>query len=371
MTPRLQQRRSVPFQATAPCRRMASSLSDAHARIHDLRSNLIAANSTITNTNSTAIPSEQRVLYVLEQLDALASTLLEADTSKGSPSSPPSPSAATTATSALLGSVNTPPATSAIPTKPSLLADISRTVEAMLRDPTVFITPALLRAYVDLQARLHQPSSFPEIFHLYAHKLIPTPSKDGTITYAPATPQKISSAIDSTTANRALAAATSARDLELAIDVIETSFRAPAFARAKLLRRALVPTIGLAGAPLIAWTLSTQFSLYQTTMPASTATGIAMAGILTYMTSISTIGYVVVTTSNDQMDRVTWAPGVPLWERWTREEERAAVDRVAGCWGFEGGKRGDEEGAEWEGLREWIGRRGMILDKVALMEGME
>jgi hypothetical protein len=84
------------------------------------------------------------------------------------------------------------------------------------------------------------------------------------------------------------------------------------------------------------------------------------------------VGYVAVTTANDQMDRVTWAQGVPLWERWVREEERAAVDKVAQAWGFtEVEKRGDEEGEEWDALREWVGVRGMVLDKVSLMEGME
>ncbi len=78
-----------------------------------------------------------------------------------------------------------------------------------------------------------------------------------------------------------------------------------------------------------------------------------------------------ITTTNDHMERVTWAPGIPLRERWLREEERAAVDKVAISWGFKGGRQGEEQGVEWEGLREWCGLRGMILDKTELMEGME
>ena len=102
------------------------------------------------------------------------------------------------------------------------------------------------------------------------------------------------------------------------------------------------------------------------------AQNVAFAGIMTYLATISGLGYVVVTTANDQMERVTWAKGVPLWERWVREEERAALDRVAGKWGFEDPlRRGDEEGAEWEGLREFVGVRGMVLDRAELMEGME
>jgi hypothetical protein len=81
---------------------------------------------------------------------------------------------------------------------------------------------------------------------------------------------------------------------------------------------------------------------------------------------------VAITTANDQMERVVWAQGVPLRYRWLREEERAALDKVAVAWGFkEPWKRGEEEGQEWESLREFIGMRGMILDKSELMEGME
>ena len=104
----------------------------------------------------------------------------------------------------------------------------------------------------------------------------------------------------------------------------------------------------------------------------SQATWMAFAGIMTYISAVSMTGYVAITTANDQMDRITWAQGVPLWERWVREDERAAVDRVAGAWGFKSlEKRGEEEGVDWEDLREWVGRRGMVLDKVELMDGME
>ena len=102
------------------------------------------------------------------------------------------------------------------------------------------------------------------------------------------------------------------------------------------------------------------------------ATSVAFAGIMTYIFTVGGLGYVVVTTANDQMDRVTWSRGVPLWERWVREEERAAFDRVAGRWGFQDvRRRGEEEGTDWDVLREVVGLRGMGLDRVELMEGME
>ena len=99
---------------------------------------------------------------------------------------------------------------------------------------------------------------------------------------------------------------------------------------------------------------------------------IAFVGILAYLGFTSVIGLVALTTSNDQMKRVTWANGMPLRERWLREDERAAIDRVASAWGLsDNARQGEEEGSEWEELRSWIGRRGMVLDRVELMEGME
>ena len=107
-------------------------------------------------------------------------------------------------------------------------------------------------------------------------------------------------------------------------------------------------------------------------MDHQTFTNICFAGILAYVYFTATIGYVAVTTANDQMDRITWIVGTPLRERWLREEERALVDQVACAWGFQDkSKRGEEEGEEWEALREWALMRGMILDRPELMEGME
>jgi hypothetical protein len=335
----------------------------------------------VLESEDNALPSEQRLLYVLEQLEAIAKSITEeerhnsfARQRKGEstrlvPKPTPSP---TTATSALLGSVNSRKSPSQI-TPSSLIHTITTRAEAILRDPSVFITPAVLKAYTQLQSIVQEPTSFPDIFHLYAHK--PIPSKDATsgkLTFTPSNPDNISCAIDPRTASLALATATSTHDLALAIDIITTSFSTQAFKRAKFLRRAAIPLGGLALAPCAAYALSQTFSHLQTSMDEGLASGIAFAGIMTYVGAVSMVGYVAITTANDQMDRVTWASGVPLWERWVREEERAAIDSVAGAWGFESlEKRGDEEGEEWESLREWVGARGMVLDRVGLMEGME
>lgn len=318
---------------------------------------------------SIPIPAEERVLYVLEQLEYVAKLILEERGADGNLRAK-AKEHKESATSALLGSVN---ATSypAVISKASILRAVSGKAEEIMRHPDVFITPNVLKSYVQLQSLLHEPSSFPDVFDLYARK--PAPKLTGNkVTYSAASPEQIKSAVPSETAQEALAAAIEVHQLPLAIDIISTSYSTPAFKKAKTFKQAAFPMAGLAVAPLGAYTLSQQFSHLQQTMDPGMATGIAFAGIMTYVGAVAMTGYVAVTTSNDQMDRVTWATGVPLWERWVREEERAAIDQLAGAWGFKDiDKRGEEEGEEWEALREWIGSRGMILDRVSLMPGME
>lgn len=338
-----------------------------HGRIVDLAASVL-------KPEDGQLPKEDRVLYVLEQYESLAKGLIEghmadaADAAEQGQKTAGTPT--TTATSALLGSVNLRSYPAFI-TKASLLNTISEKAEDLMRHRDVFITPAVLRSYVDLQALLHRPYSFPDIFALYARKPIPQRTADGT-KYTAVSPDKINAAIDASTATRALDSAIAAHNLPLAIDILSTTFCTPAFKRAKILRQALVPIAGLAVAPFAAYTLSTQYSALQTSMDPGHATAVAFAGIMTYVAAVGTMGYVTVTTANDQMERVTWATGLPLWERWVREEERAALDRVAGAWGFqERERRGEEEGEEWEALKEFVGLRGMVLDRVELMDGME
>ncbi|KAK0895682.1 hypothetical protein LTR91_025604 [Friedmanniomyces endolithicus] len=343
----------------------AQDLNALHSRILDLAN-------TALKPEGGKLPAEQRVLYVLEQLQALAKNLIDGQDLETSGTQRPTTSQGSSATSALLGSVNTRPYPSFI-SQASLLNLISEKAEEVLRHPTIFITPAILKSYVDLQTLLHQPSSLPDIFDLYARKPIPSLSPTGNMTYGIPSPSKINSAIPTPTANLALQSAIAAHNLSLCLDIITTTFSAPAYRRALIVRRAALPFAGLAVLPLAAYTASQAFATqFQTSMSPSYATGIAFAGIMAYTIHVSTIGYVAITTSNDQMDRVTWAQGVPLWERWVREEERAAVDALAGKWGFGvRNRRGEEEGEEWEVLREFVGLRGMELDRAELMEGME
>ncbi|KAK0875407.1 hypothetical protein LTR87_010805 [Friedmanniomyces endolithicus] len=329
----------------------AQDLNALHSRILDLAN-------TALKPEGGKLPAEQRVLYVLEQLQALAKNLIDGQDLETSGTQRPTTSQGSSATSALLGSVNTRPYPSFI-SQASLLNLISEKAEEVLRHPTIFITPAIL--------------NLPDIFDLYARKPIPSLSPTGNMTYGIPSPSKINSAIPTPTANLALQSAIAAHNLSLCLDIITTTFSAPAYRRALIVRRAALPFAGLAVLPLAAYTASQAFATqFQTSMSPSYATGIAFAGIMAYTIHVSTIGYVAITTSNDQMDRVTWAQGVPLWERWVREEERAAVDALAGKWGFGvRNQRGEEEGEEWEVLREFVGLRGMELDRAELMEGME
>lgn len=336
-----------------------TDLNAIHVRVQELASSVL-------RPQDGPVPPEQRILYVLEQLESLAKSLVDAKSINAASKAKHSD----TATSALLGSVNARQAPSSV-TKATLLTLISQRAEDVARHANIFITPAILKAYIDLQNILHQPSSFPDVFSLYANKPVPTAASN-IVSFSPATPDKMNTAIDPKTANAALSAAITAHDLPLATDIIETSFCTPSFRKAKVLRQALVPIGGLALAPPAAYSLATMFGAWQPMLDQQQATWMAFAGIMTYISAVSMTGYVAITTANDQMDRITWAQGVPLWERWVREDERAAIDRVAGAWGFKSlEKRGEEEGQDWEDLREWVGRRGMVLDKVELMDGME
>lgn len=242
---------------------------------------------------------------------------------------------------------------------------------SILQHPPVFITPGLLRRYVDLQSTLKRPESLPSVFHLYATKPVPVEGSS-PIKYKNANPNKSANAIEGKVADQALQTAIDAKKLVTAMDIVDTTYNTKAFRRAKFIRRALFPVTGLSLAPVAAYAVATKLSFYQTTMDPAVATNVAFVGILGYIGFTTVVGVVAVTTANDQMDRITWATGMPLRERWIREEERAAIDKIAGAWGFrEIWRRGEEEGEEWEALREWVAHRGMVLDRTELMEGME
>jgi hypothetical protein len=303
---------------------------------------------------------QPQISHMVNELDTTASNLLSLDSNSPKTSQASSPGSGTS------------PGGDRIPAQLKQMIDkISQTAYATMAHPAVFITPSLLRQYVDVQARLGKPETLPKVFHLYVSKPLPR-EVSGSVEYVKQEPSKASNAIQIEVVETALDTAIDAKNLDAAVGIIENSYTTPAFVRNKLLRKALVPVASVAATPVVAYSLAKNFSILQDSMDAAAATNVAFAGILAYVAFTASIGIVAVTTANDQMRRVTWAPGIALRVRWLREEERAALDKIACAWGFrEKWRQGEEEGVEWEALREYIGQRGMVLDRTELMEGME
>ena len=323
---------------------------------------------------SHAIPSETLIVSLLQRCEAYANLITKRSTAPINPSLPrksPVDSLLDLESKEASGSSRSVDSVLGASNAEDRRQQVSQLAYDTMTDPKVFITPAILAAYVRTQSILGLPRTIPQVFVLYARKPIPR-SKQQEIRYVDPNPNKVSAAIPLDVARLALDAAIKARDLFLCFDLINTSVGTTAFRRSKFVRRALFPLSALGLTPLAAYVAASKFADFQNTMDPATATNFTFAGITAYIGFTATLGIIAITTANDQMDRVTWAPGTPLRERWLREEERALIDKVAGAWGFQDKlKRGEEQGEDWEELREWIGLRGMMLDRVELMEGME
>ncbi|KAI4598360.1 hypothetical protein KJ359_002769 [Pestalotiopsis sp. 9143b] len=305
---------------------------------------------------------QPQISHMISESDSAASNLLSLD---------PSGRKATTPRTALEEAGTSPRNTLVSDQLKRMIDRISEAAYVTLTHPTVLITPSLLEQYVKVQATLGRPETLPRVLQLYASK--PAPQEvSGSIKYSKQNPNKVSKAIDPDVAEMALDTAIEAKNLDAAVGIIENSYTTTAFIRSKILRKSTLPMATFAATPLAAYAVARNFSVFQDAMDTAQATNVAFAGIMAYVGFTATIGVVAATTSNDQMKRVTWAPGVPLRSRWVREEERAALDRIACAWGFtETWRQGEEEGAEWDVLREYIGQKGMVLDRTELMEGME
>lgn len=240
-----------------------------------------------------------------------------------------------------------------------------------LKHPPVFITPAMLDTYVRTQSLLQHPYPFPEVFDLYAYKDTPIPDSQ-PVRYQKQNPNKVSAAIPIPLANMAVDTAIRRKDMQLSLDIITTSFRTVGSRRSKVLLRASPLIVGLGLTPLGAYVIASKFAKYQITVEYEAALSATFACIMAYVVTTSSLGLIAIATYNDQMERVTWQDGTPLRHRWLREEERAAVDRIALAFGYKDKlRRGEETGKDWEMLKEWAGMRSMIVDRVSLMEGME
>ena len=320
-------------------------------------------------TQSTTVPSEGLIKEALDSCKRLATTLVGVDIV---------PNADSYSSTTSLLDLDERRKRSASPTRSlsrrtrdQIADEISKVALDIISCPPVFITPSLLATYVDTQALLHRPEAIPPALLLYASK--PSP-RSGTnpIKYTASNPKKASSAVPIPIASVALDAAIDAKNLPVCFDIINATVCAPAFLRNKLVRRALFPVSVAAMVPPAAYVAASRWAIWQDTMDNQLAMNVMFGGLLAYISFTASIGLVAMATSNDQMDRVTWVIGTPLRERWLREEERAFVDRVAVAWGFkERWRRGQEGGPEWQKLYEWTGMRGMVLDKVSLMDGME
>lgn len=247
---------------------------------------------------------------------------------------------------------------------------LSKLGEDLIKHEKVFISPNVLALYIHLQRLLACPKAIPEALYLYANKPVPVEGSSPPKFSRPS-PKSAKQAIPAELASEALTAAIEAKDLSLALAVVDQTYRAPAWRRHRMITKMGLPSLLTGITPLALYMISQELSVYSGYIDPWTFKMYAFAGLSTYVMCTGTLGFVALTTYNDHHDRVVWRPGVPLLDRYLREDERAALDRIACAWGFkELWKRGDEEGEEWEGLRQWILLRGMVLDKPDLMPGM-
>lgn len=241
----------------------------------------------------------------------------------------------------------------------------------LIRDPKVFISPDVLDMYTRIQCLLGKPEYIPEVFNLYAHKKIPT-EKSSTIRYSKPWPKMPKYAVPHKIASAALEAAIIKKNLPLALAIIDTSVATPAFRANKILTRASIPLAGVAALPVIAFSASSYVAATQNTMDYEVSQLTAFAASMAYIGTMGTIAFCAITSTNDQMERVVWRPGTYLTSRWVREEEREFFDRLALAWGFQNRSRwGEEQGDDWQTLRDECGMRDMILDKTDLLDGMQ
>lgn len=279
---------------------------------------------------------------------------------------PHSPSESDTAASSLLdldGSVagltqRLAPKVSESSTPSVLINHVSEVALEILAHPHVVITPKVLEAYIAIQASLGKPESLPYALNLYTSRSRPNGGQDSNV-------------VGHNLIEKALDAAIEAKNMDAAVGIIENTYATSAYRKQKVLRKALIPLSFALVAPWAIHLVASQLAHFQSSFTHKTATAMATVGIVAYVGFTGSLGLLAILTHNDQMRRVTWAPGIPLRERWLKEEERAALDKVACSFGFSQSQRfGEEEGPEFEALRQWVLSRGMIMDRVELMEGM-
>ncbi|KAF2276185.1 uncharacterized protein EI97DRAFT_419034 [Westerdykella ornata] len=240
----------------------------------------------------------------------------------------------------------------------------------LIRDEKVFLSRTVLSKYVDLQRLLGAPRQIPEALYLYANKPIPIAGSKPP-QFKKQSPKSYKAAVPKETAEKALDAAIDAKDMVLALTVVDHTYCAPAWKTYKWLTKFAPPAAIASTLPFLAYFIASEWSIYSGYVSPTLFKWYSFAGFMVYFGGTGTLGYVALTTWNDHFERVVWQPGTPLLQRWMREDERGALDKIACAWGFkETWKWGDEEGEDWEGLRQWCFLRKMWLDKPDLMPGM-
>lgn len=368
-------------QPKSPAPKASASLPKASpaTRTQDFSKDIASVRqATQTLLAQEGIPSEEKVVEALRLCNATARLVADP---RANPAVSGTQTESSTAASNLLsldangsGLTQSTRARVSVPSRVrEMIDDISDAAYQIIAHPPVTITPQVLELYVDVQAQLGEPETLPYAFSLYANKPKPKPQRGhpGSIQYVKQNPNKAANAVDSLVVEQALDTAVEAKHLDAAIGIIEASYATQAFMRAKLLKKSMLPVAAMVGTPFAAYMLSSKLAGLQNSFDHKTATYMATTGFITYVFFTSIMGFIALTTQNDHMKRVTWSPGEPLRDRYLREEERAAFDKVACAFGFQEAHRfGEEQGADFQKLREFLLWRGMILDRVELMEGM-
>lgn len=249
-------------------------------------------------------------------------------------------------------------------------ASLCEVVYTLLEDPKVFITTAILSAYVRIICLLGRPEYLPKIFYLYANKSIPKPNSY-PIKYSDPYSRSPKYAVPRPLADAALEAAILRKDMPLCISIIDTTVATESYRYGKLIRKGLLPLGTAAMTVPIAYAAADWASKTQLAWESDMFFWMCMSGATAYLGTMGTLIWITVSTWNDHHKRVRWVPGTPLGRRWMREDEREFFDRIAQAWGFQDEfKHGEETGEEWEALRETLALRYMELDRSSLLPGM-
>lgn len=215
------------------------------------------------------IPSEADTLNALTHIDLLARQLLGLEQTTQKQKSPNKTPASTLLS---LDSQPTAPPTGKAPPSENITF-LTDTAFKLVAHDRVYITPAILNSYVQIQALLSRPSTLPTVFDLYRNKPTAyltkqTSSTPAKIEYRPQNPTAISTAIPNKLADLALATAMKTKHLPTALDIISATYRDPSNRRSKLFTKALPPIAFFSLFPLACWQAASQFSTLQTALPA-------------------------------------------------------------------------------------------------------